>query len=259
MTRLSKTIARQVKKLIEDLELVGAKSCVTPGIKPLPEQFVDDKPLSPDMHTHFRAIAARANYLSADRPDCQYAAKEVCRWMLAPTELSMAALKRLGRYLVGRPRLVFKYVFQTADTVDCYSDTDWAGCPKWRKSTSGAVSMIGRRCIMSSSQQQQVLALSSAEAETYGMVNRSADLMGLQACAIDLGGECRCRRKRRARHSDEARHRQGVARQDQEPMVAGGSCDAEARVREDRWLEEPHISHDEAPVGHTATEALWDR
>ena len=75
----------RLRKLIEDLELVGAKSCVTPGIKPLAEQFETDKPLSPDMHTVFRAIAARANYLSADRPDCQYAAKEICRWMSSPT------------------------------------------------------------------------------------------------------------------------------------------------------------------------------
>ena len=127
----------QVEKLVQELELEGAKSCVTPGVKPLPEQFAEDKPLDASRHTNFRALAARANYLSADRPDCQYAAKEICRWMSAPTELSLAALKRLGRYLLGRPRLVFRYPFQSASHVDCYSDTDWAGCPKTRKSTSG--------------------------------------------------------------------------------------------------------------------------
>ena len=57
--------------------------------------------------------------------------------MSALIELFMAALKRLGRYFLGRPRFVFKYPFQEADSVDCYSDTDWAGCPKTRKSTSG--------------------------------------------------------------------------------------------------------------------------
>ena len=30
---------RQAEKLVEQLEFVGAKSCVTPGVKPLPEQF----------------------------------------------------------------------------------------------------------------------------------------------------------------------------------------------------------------------------
>lgn len=72
---------RRIEKLIEELELVGARSCVTPGVKTLQEQLEADQPLSVDRHTSFRALAARANYLSADRPDCQYAAKEICRRM----------------------------------------------------------------------------------------------------------------------------------------------------------------------------------
>ena len=34
--------------------------------------------------TRFRAVAARANYLSGDRPDIQYAVKEICRRMAKP-------------------------------------------------------------------------------------------------------------------------------------------------------------------------------
>ena len=34
--------------------------------------------------TRFRAVAARAKYLSGDRPDIQYAVKEVCRRMAKP-------------------------------------------------------------------------------------------------------------------------------------------------------------------------------
>ena len=84
------------------------KATVTPGIKALPVQIAVDALLDPTRHTMFRGIAARANYLAAGRPDCQFAAKEICRWMSAPTELALQALKRLCRYLVGRPRLVFK-------------------------------------------------------------------------------------------------------------------------------------------------------
>ena len=58
----------------------------------------------------FRAeklLAARANYLSADRLDVLYATKEVCRFMLRLTDLAMGALKRLCQYLRARPRMVF--------------------------------------------------------------------------------------------------------------------------------------------------------
>ena len=44
--------------------------------------------------------------------------------MIALTEASVVALKRLGRYLQGCSRLIFKYVWQSAEKVDAYSDTD---------------------------------------------------------------------------------------------------------------------------------------
>ena len=77
------------------------------GVKTLAEHISKEKALSESEFTRYRAMAACANYLAAGRPDAQYAAKEVCRFMSAPTDLSMLALKRLGRHLAGRPRLVF--------------------------------------------------------------------------------------------------------------------------------------------------------
>ena len=47
--------------------------------------------------------------------------------------------------------------------------------------------MFGRHLIKSWSRQQRAIALSSAEAETYDMVACSAELLGIQSCASDLG------------------------------------------------------------------------
>ena len=55
------------------------------------------------------ATGARCNYPGPDRPDIQYSAKEICRWMSSPTYLGQDALKRLCKFLVGRKRLVFRY------------------------------------------------------------------------------------------------------------------------------------------------------
>jgi len=76
----------------------------------------------------------------------------------------VVALKRLGRYLQGCPRLLFQYPWQTAEKVDAYSDTDWAGCPKTRKSTNGGCLMVGAHLIKSWSSTQAVISLSSGEA-----------------------------------------------------------------------------------------------
>ena len=65
--------------------------------------------IDPKEATKFRAIAARLNYMAADMPDVQFACKEACREMAAPTEQSWRKVKRIGRYLVGRRRVVWTY------------------------------------------------------------------------------------------------------------------------------------------------------
>ena len=47
--------------------------------------------------------------------------------------------------------------------------------------------MIGQHLIKSWSKQQKVIALSSAEADTYAEVGASCEAFGVQACASDLG------------------------------------------------------------------------
>ena len=61
--------------------------------------------------TTFRAVSARSNYLAQDRPDGTFSSKELCREFSRPNSLSLQKLKRLGRYYVGRPRLVYQYPF----------------------------------------------------------------------------------------------------------------------------------------------------
>ena len=55
----------------------------------------------------FRPSAARANYLGLDRPDVACAAKELCRRMVSPTWTDLEELRRLAKYVLGRPRVVY--------------------------------------------------------------------------------------------------------------------------------------------------------
>ena len=180
---------RQGEKLLRDLKLEGegVKAAATPGVKATREQLDADAPLEPTKQTPYRAVVARANYLASDRPELQYGAKEVCRWMSAPTELALKALKRLGRYVVSHRRLVFQYPWQTVEKIDAYSDTDWSGCPKTRKSTSGGCLMLGKHLIKSWSSTQASVSLSSGEAEFYGVAKASGICLGYQSLAKDLG------------------------------------------------------------------------
>ena len=106
--------------------------------------------------------------------------------MSAPTELGRRALKRLGRFLVGKPRMVYTFPRQRVDAVDVYTDTDWAGT---RKSTSGGCIMLGRHTVKHWSSTQASVALSSGEAEFYGLVRAAGQGLGYRALLADLGLE----------------------------------------------------------------------
>ena len=107
--------------------------------------------------------------------------------MSKPTESSRTALKRLCRYLVGLPRLVHIYRWQSVDAIDVYTDTDWAGCPRTRKSTSGGCIMLGSHTIKTWSSTQSSVSLSSGEAEFNGVVRGSGAGLGYRSLLGDLG------------------------------------------------------------------------
>ena len=68
--------------------------------------------LNPAEATTFRALAARCNYLAQDRADIAYSPKELCSEFAAPNKRSYSKLKRLARYLVAHPQLVYKFPWQ---------------------------------------------------------------------------------------------------------------------------------------------------
>lgn len=176
---------RHVELILADLGLQCAKGSRVTGSK----IEVDAEPtsLSQIETTRYRSLVARGNYLASDRPDIQYAVKELCRDMCAPTHASWAKLKRLGRYLRDQPRLIIKYVYQKAPShLSVYSDTDYAGCRRTRKSTSGGCAMFGAHCVKTWSSTQSIVALSSGEAEYYGLVKAGCSAIGLRALCVDL-------------------------------------------------------------------------
>ena len=93
----------------------------------------------------------------------------------------------MGRYLLGHMRCVYKYPFQRAEGIEVYGDTDWSGCPRTRRSTSGGCVMIGSHCIRTWSSTQASVTLSSGEAEYYGLVKAAGAGLGHQSLMDDLG------------------------------------------------------------------------
>ena len=68
-----------------------------------------------------------------------------------------------------------------------WTDTDFAGCVRTRKSTSGGVAMLGKHLMKSWCSTQAIVALSSSEAEYYGIVKGASIGLGLKSMLGDFG------------------------------------------------------------------------
>jgi len=137
----------------------------------------------------FRGLAARLNYLGQDRSDIQYATKEICTEMSAPTENGMKKIKRAVRYLAEVKGVVWRMGEWEDDEqvgIEVYVDSDWAKGAD-RKSTSGGVVVFGGVAVKHWSRTQASRALSVGEAEYYALVTGCAEGIGLQSVLMDLG------------------------------------------------------------------------
>ena len=136
----------------------------------------------------YQSVAARLNYLCLDRTDVQFAVKEVMRKMSNATEADEQKLKRLIRYLKGSPRVIQTYPFEELpDNLTIYVDSNFAGCSRTRKSTSGGVVCWGSGVVKSWSKTQATIALSSGEAELAAVIKGAAEGLGLKAVLSDFG------------------------------------------------------------------------
>ena len=108
--------------------------------------------------------------------------------MSKPTRGHWVALKRLGRYLVGKSRMTITFGYQSqVGELTIWTDTDFAGCKRTRKSTSGGVAMLGNHMVKTWCSTQAIVALSSGEAEYYGIVKGASVGMGIRSLLGDFG------------------------------------------------------------------------
>ena len=163
-----------VKEMLEAFGMEKAKPVSTTGSTAKPN-FVP-QPLNTVDHKRYRAIVGKLLWLALIRPDIAYATKELSRDLTTPTTESVTKVKHLLRYIAGTKehcqRLCPSMTLSDSDCqldIDCYVDSDWAGCRSTRKSTSGTVVQLLNSTVSFGSRTQGTIALSSGEAELYAI------------------------------------------------------------------------------------------
>ena len=182
---------RHAEVIIKELGIGDLKPLSSPGAPEImaeveKEKEVEDKEdlyrrsreEGPD--TLYRALAARINYMAQDRLDLTFASNWSSQFMSQPTPAGWKIIRRIGRYLLGAPRVVQTFHWgDLGDVVEGQGDSDWAGDKVTRRSTSGGILRWNGDVLKGWATRQQTIALSSGEAELYAMTRTASQVIGL--------------------------------------------------------------------------------
>ncbi|GJW57641.1 putative ribonuclease H-like domain-containing protein, partial [Tanacetum coccineum] len=126
-------------------------------------------------------------YLTASRPDIMFAVCACSRFQVTPKTSHLNAVKRIFRYLKGKPKLGLWYPRVSSFDLEAYSDSDYAGANLDRKSTTGGCQFLGRRLISWQCKKQTIVATSTTEAEYVAAANCCGQVLWIQNQMLDYG------------------------------------------------------------------------
>nr|GEV27326.1 hypothetical protein [Tanacetum cinerariifolium] len=178
----------QSKYALESLKKCGFESC-----DPVDTPMVEKSKLDEDKEgkavdpSHYRGMIGILFYLTANRPDLQFAICMCARYQARHTEKHIHAVKRIFRYLRGTINRGLWYPKDSSVALTAFADADHAGCQDTHRSTSGSLQFLGDRLISWSSKRQKSVAISSTEAEYIALSGCCAQILWMRSQLTDYG------------------------------------------------------------------------
>nr|GFC24741.1 uncharacterized mitochondrial protein AtMg00810-like [Tanacetum cinerariifolium] len=176
---------KYVAKILRKFGLSEGKSASTPidAEKPL---LKDSDSEDVDVHT-YRSMIGSLIYLTSSRPDIMFAVCSCARFQVTPKVSHLNAVKRIFRYLKGKPLLGLWYLKDSPFDLVAYSDNDYVGASLDRKSTTRGCQFLRCRLISWKCKKQTVVATSSTEAEYVAAASGCAQVLWMQNQLLDYG------------------------------------------------------------------------
>nr|GEX74131.1 putative ribonuclease H-like domain-containing protein [Tanacetum cinerariifolium] len=120
-------------------------------------------------------------------PDSKDVDVHIYRYQVTLKVLHLHAVKRIFRYLKGKPHLGLWYPKDFPFNLVAYSDSDYAGASLDRKSITGGCQFLGCRLISWQCKKHTVVATSSTEAEYVAAASCCAQVLWIQNQLLDYG------------------------------------------------------------------------
>ncbi|GKA07840.1 ribonuclease H-like domain-containing protein [Tanacetum coccineum] len=128
------------EEILERAHMQHCNPCKTP-VDTESKLGSDGDPVSDP--TLYRSLAGALQYLTFTRPNISYVVQQICLYMHDPRDPHFTALKRILRYVRGTIDHGLQLYVSSTSQLTAYTDTDWAGCPVTRRSTSGYCVFLG--------------------------------------------------------------------------------------------------------------------
>ncbi|GJR11344.1 putative ribonuclease H-like domain-containing protein [Tanacetum coccineum] len=125
---------KYVAEILKKFNYTDVKSASTPV--DLEKPLVKDGDAD-DVDVHlYRSMIRSLMYLTASRPDIMFVVCACARFQVTPKTSHLLAVKRIFRYLKGKPTLGLWYSRDSPFELVAYTDSDYAGATQDRKSTT---------------------------------------------------------------------------------------------------------------------------
>ncbi|GJS65595.1 putative ribonuclease H-like domain-containing protein [Tanacetum coccineum] len=112
----------------------------------------------------------------------------LCKSMIVtPKTSNLNVVKRIFKYLKGKPNLGLWYPRESSFSLEAYSDSDYAGANLDRKSITGGCQFLGSRLISWQCKKQTIVATSTTEAEYVAAASCCGQVLWIQNQMLDYG------------------------------------------------------------------------
>ncbi|GJW39831.1 putative ribonuclease H-like domain-containing protein [Tanacetum coccineum] len=174
---------KYVAEILKKFNYTDVKSAST--LVDLEKPLVKDRDAD-DVDVHlYRSMIGSLMYLIASRPDIMFAVCACARFQVTPKTSHLLAIKRIFRYLKGKPTLGLWYSRDSPFELVAYTDSDYARATQDRKSTTRGCQFLGNRLISWQCKKQTVVATSTTKAEYVAAASCCGQVLWIQNQLLD--------------------------------------------------------------------------
>jgi hypothetical protein len=165
--------SKYVVDLLRRVKMDEAKPYAAPYLAGSKMSQFDGAPLLDP--TEYRHVVGALQYATLTRPDLAYSVNQLCQHIHHPTTTYWTTAKQVLRYLKGSTDFGLFYRIGSIN-LHAYCDSNWAGNPDDRRSTTGYGIFLGSNLISWCAKKQQTVSRSSTKAEYRSMALATAEL-----------------------------------------------------------------------------------